>query len=94
MNVKHLDKLTTNGTVRNLKALYQLFPSCFTEAPNAIGEVHLAVNWQKLRALLGEYVEDGEPEVYDFSGQLNNLSFPSPIMCPYLEITHHFCQVL
>ncbi len=67
MNVKHLDKQTTDGTVRNLDALYQLFPSCFTEAPDALGEVHRAVNWQKLRALLGEYVEDGEPEVYDFT---------------------------
>ena len=67
MNVKHLDKQTTDGTVRNLDALYQLFPSCFTEAPDAMGEVHRAVNWQKLRALLGEYVEDGEPEVYDFT---------------------------
>ncbi len=67
MNVKHLDKQTTDGTVRNLDALYQLFPSCFTEAPDALGEVRRVVDWQKLRALLGEYVEDGEPEVYDFT---------------------------
>ena len=53
MNVKHLDKQTTDGTVRNLDALYQLFPSCFTEAPDALGEVRRVVDWQKLRALLG-----------------------------------------
>lgn len=62
-----LDKETTDGTVRNLDALYQLFPSCFTEAPDALGKVHRAVNWGKLRSLLGEYVEDGEPEKYDFT---------------------------
>ena len=63
----HLDKETTDGTVRNMDALYQLFPSCFTEAPDALGEVHRAVDWSKLRELLGEYVEDGEPEKYDFT---------------------------
>ena len=62
-----LDKETTDGTVRNLDALYQLFPSCFTEAPDALGKVHRAVDWQKLRSLLGEYIEDGEPEKYDFT---------------------------
>ena len=50
MNVKHLDKQTTDGTVHNLDALYQLFPSCFTEAPDAFGEVRRVVDWQKLRA--------------------------------------------
>ena len=62
-----LEKETTDGTVRNLDALYQLFPSCFTETPDALGEVHRAVDWGKLRELLGEYVEDGEPEKYDFT---------------------------
>ena len=67
MEFTHLHKETTDGTVRNLDALYQLFPSCFTEAPDALGEVHRAVDWSKLRELLGEYVEDGEPEKYDFT---------------------------
>ena len=62
-----LDKETTDGTVRNLDALYQLFPSCFTEAADAWGKMHRAVDWGKLRSLLGEYVEDGEPEKYDFT---------------------------
>ena len=62
-----LDKETKDGTVRNLDALYQLFPSCFTEAPDALGKVHRAVDWGKLRSLLGEYVESGEPEKYDFT---------------------------
>ena len=67
MQIEHLNKETTDGTVRNLDALYQLFPSCFTEAPDALGKVHRAVDWGKLRELLGEYVEDGEPEKYDFT---------------------------
>lgn len=67
MQIEHLNKETTDGTVRNLDALYQLFPSCFTEASDALGKVHRAVDWGKLRSLLGEYVEDGEPEKYDFT---------------------------
>ena len=67
MQIEHLNKETTDGTVRNLDALYQLFPSCFTEVPDALGKVHRAVDWGKLRSLLGEYVEDGEPEKYDFT---------------------------
>ena len=68
MQIEHLDKETTDGTVRNLDALYQLFPSCFTEAKDAVsGDMHRVVDWGKLRELLGEYVEDGEPEKYDFT---------------------------
>ena len=64
----HLDKQTTDGAEMNLEALYQLFPSCFTEAKDAItGETRRVVDWSKLRSLLGEYVEDGEPERYDFT---------------------------
>ena len=28
MQIEHLNKETTDGTVRNLDALYQLLPSC------------------------------------------------------------------
>ena len=68
MQIEHLNKETTDGTVRNLDALYQLFPSCFTEAQDAItGKMRRVVDWGKLRELLGEYVESGEPEKYDFT---------------------------
>ena len=68
MQIEHLNKETTDGTVRNLDALYKLFPSCFTEAQDAIsGKMRRVVDWGKLRELLGEYVEDGEPEKYDFT---------------------------
>ena len=68
MQIEHLNKETTDETVRNLDALYQLFPSCFTEAQDAVsGDMRRVVDWGKLRELLGEYVEDGEPEKYDFT---------------------------
>ena len=64
----HLDKQTTDGAEMNIEALYQLFPSCFTEAKDAItGETRRVVDWSELRSLLGDYVEDGEPERYDFT---------------------------
>ena len=63
MQIEHLNKETTDGTVRNLDALYQLFPSCFTEAQDVItGKMRRVVDLGKLRELLGEYVENGEPE--------------------------------
>ena len=50
MELTHLDKETTDGTVRNMDALYQLFPSCFTEAKDAIsGDMRRVVDWGKLR---------------------------------------------
>ena len=68
MQIEHLNKETTDGTVRNLDALYQLFPSCFTEAQDAVtGKMRRVVDWGKLRELLGEYVETDEPEKYDFT---------------------------
>ena len=64
----HLDKQTTDGAEMNIEALYQLFPSCFTEAKDAAtGEMRRLVDWGKLRSLLGDYVEDGEPERYDLT---------------------------
>ena len=67
--MKHLNKETIDGAQQNLAALYQLFPSCFTEAPAIGGGKNLrqVVNWGKLRELLGDNVADDEPEVYDFT---------------------------
>ena len=68
MQIEHLNKETTDGTMRNLDALHQLFPSCFTEAKDAVtGKMRRVVDWGKLRELLGEYVETDEPEKYDFT---------------------------
>ena len=67
MILEHLDKQTADGTAQNLGKLYQLFPSCFTESADADGIVKRAIDWGKLRELLGDNVADGEPEVYDFT---------------------------
>jgi len=65
--MKHLDKQTADGTAQNLETLYKLFPSCFTESADVWGNVQRAINWGKLRELLGDNIADGEPEVYDFT---------------------------
>ena len=65
--MKHLDKQTADGTAQNLETLYKLFPSCFTETADIWGNVKRAINWGKLRELLGDNIADGEPEVYDFT---------------------------
>lgn len=39
--MKHLNKETVDGVQQNLAALYQLFPSCFTEAPALGGGVKI-----------------------------------------------------
>ena len=67
MHLNYLDKQTADGAAQNLDALYKLFPSCFTEMEDATGNVQRAVDWGKLRQLLGDNVADGEPEVYDFT---------------------------
>ena len=67
MIIEHLDKQTADGTAQNLGKLYQLFPSCFTETADVEGNIKRAINWGKLRELLGDNIADGEPEVYDFT---------------------------
>ena len=67
MNFDHLDKQTADGTAQNLEALYQLFPSCFTEMEDVEGHVKRAIDWGKLRALLGDNAVEDAPEVYDFT---------------------------
>ena len=64
---KHLDKQTPNGAQLNLDALYQIAPSCFTEAKGEDGEVHRVVDFNKLRLLLGDQTVEDAPEVYDFT---------------------------
>ena len=58
---------TPNGTQFNLDALYQIAPSCFTEAKGIDGEVHRVVDFNKLRLLLGDQTVEDAPEVYEFT---------------------------
>ena len=64
---KHIDMQTPNGAQLNLDALYQIAPSCFTEAKGGDGEVHRVVDFNKLRLLLGDQTVEDVPEVYDFT---------------------------
>lgn len=67
MEPKHIDKQTPNGAQLNLDALYQIAPSCFTEAKGEDGEVQRVVDFNKLRLLLGDQTVEDAPEVYDFT---------------------------
>ena len=67
MKPKHIGMQTPNGAQLNLDALYQICPSCVTEVAGKDGKPQRAVDWDKLRALLGDAVADGAPEVYDFT---------------------------
>lgn len=65
--MEHLSKTTTDGAQLNLDALYSICPSCFTESKSEDGSIKRAIDWSKLRSLLGDNIEDNEPEVYDFT---------------------------
>jgi len=65
--MKHLAKITPDGARLTLDALYQIAPSCFTEAKGGNGEIHRVVNFNKLRLLLGDNAVEDNPEVYDFT---------------------------
>lgn len=59
---------TPDGAQLNLDALYKICPSCFTEAADANGKVKRAVDWKKLKKLLGDdAIEDDAPESYEFT---------------------------
>lgn len=64
---KHIEMQTPNGAELNLDALYQIAPSCFTEAKGDNGEIRHVVDFNKLRLLLGDNAVEDAPEVYDFT---------------------------
>ena len=65
--MKHLAKITPDGAQLNLDALYQITPTCFTEAKGKDGEIHRVIDFNKLRLLLGDNAVEDAPEVYDFT---------------------------
>lgn len=67
MEPKHIDMQTPNGAQLNLDALYQIAPSCFTEAKGEDEKLHRVVDFNKLRLLLGDQTVEDAPEVYDFT---------------------------
>ncbi|MBQ3732783.1 MAG: site-specific DNA-methyltransferase [Bacteroidales bacterium] len=66
-NLKHVEKQSPDGARLTLDALYQIAPSCFTEAKGEDGEIHRVVDFNKLRLLLGDNAVEDNPEVYDFT---------------------------
>ena len=64
---KRISTETLDGSKLNIEALYQIAPSCFTEAADENGELHRVVDFNKLRLLLGDDAVEDAPEVYDFT---------------------------
>ena len=65
--MEHLKQETVSGAQLNLDALYQICPQCFTESKDLkTGEIKHAVDFEKLRLLLGDNVAESD-ERYDFT---------------------------
>ena len=65
---ERLEMQSADGAQLNLDALYQIAPSCFTEAadPNT-GKIKRMVNFDTLRQLLGDDSVEDAPEAYEFN---------------------------
>lgn len=67
MNPEKLPLQSADGAQINLDMLYQIAPSCFTEACGADGKVRRVVNFDVLRQLLGDAAADTGEEFYQFT---------------------------
>lgn len=67
MKFEKLPLQSADGAQINLDALYQIAPSCFTEARGADGKVRRVVNFDVLRQLLGDAAADTGEEFYQFT---------------------------
>lgn len=67
-NPKRLSLQSADGAQLNLDALYQIAPSCFTEAVDPkTGKIKRMVNFDTLRQLLGDDAVEDAPEAYEFN---------------------------
>lgn len=65
---ERLDMQSADGTQLNLDALYQIAPSCFTEATDPkTGKIKRVVNFDVLRQLLGDDTIEDATEAYEFN---------------------------
>lgn len=65
---ERLDMQSADGAQLNLDALYQIAPSCFTEATDPkTGKIKRVVNFDVLRQLLGDDTVEDAPEAYEFN---------------------------
>ncbi|MDM8232566.1 DNA methyltransferase [Phocaeicola barnesiae] len=68
MKPNKLELNSVDGTQLNLKALYQIAPSCFTEVKDdKTGELRHVVNFKTLRQLLGDNAVEDTDEMYQFT---------------------------
>ena len=67
-NPKRMKLQSADGAQLNLDALYQIAPSCFTEATDPkTGKIKRMVNFDTLRQLLGDDAVEDAPEAYEFN---------------------------
>ena len=65
---ERLDTQSADGAQLNLDALYQIAPSCFTEATDPkSGKIKRVVNFDVLRQLLGDDAVEDATEAYEFN---------------------------
>lgn len=65
---ERLSLQSADGAQLNLDALYQIAPSCFTEATDSkTGQIKRVVNFDVLRQLLGDDTVEDAPEAYEFN---------------------------
>ena len=65
---ERLELQSADGVQLNLDALYQIAPSCFTEATDPkTGKIKRVVNFDILRQLLGDDTVEDAPEAYEFN---------------------------
>lgn len=65
---ERLELQSADGVQLNMDALYQIAPSCFTEAADPkTGKVKRMVNFDILRQLLGDDTVEDAPEAYEFN---------------------------
>ena len=67
MNPERLPLQSADGAQINLDMLYQIAPSCFTEAKGSDGKPRRIVNFDVLRQLLGDAAADNGEEFYQFT---------------------------
>lgn len=66
--LERLDLQSADGAQLNLDALYQIAPSCFTEATDPkTGKIKRVVNFDVLRQLLGDDTVEDAVEAYEFN---------------------------
>lgn len=65
---ERLEMQSADGAQLNLDALYQIAPSCFTEAADPkTGKIKRMVNFDTLRQLLGDDAVEDATEAYEFN---------------------------